>query len=85
MQDIIAIVARDDLRVDSRQLSPALDTRHRETIALIRKYRPQMERLGRLPFEKAPLQTAGGLQHKSIRALARDRLVGLVPLLSPAL
>ena len=51
MQDQLVKITGNELRTDSRQLAPHLNHRHRTILENIDKYRAQLERLGRLPFE----------------------------------
>jgi len=71
MQDLIdTVLSTDGPRVDSRQLSPHLDTRHRDTLALIRSYSEQLRNLGILPFETD--KTSSGAGRPQVFALLNE-------------
>ncbi len=80
MHELATLVTPDGPRVDSRQLSPALDTRHRDTLALIRRHAVPLQDLGRLPFEKETLPTAGGPQQSVFALLNEDQCYFLLTL-----
>lgn len=80
MHELSTLATPDGPRVDSRQLSPALDTRHRDTLALIRGYADQLNELGRVPFETDTLQTAGGPQKSTFALLNEDQCYFLLTL-----
>ncbi|MCF7995780.1 MAG: Rha family transcriptional regulator [Chromatiaceae bacterium] len=61
MQDLIhTVITNDGPRVDSRELSPHLDTRHRDTLALIKSYSKQLQELGILPFQTEKSSAGAG-------------------------
>lgn len=80
MQDLIqAVIASDGPRVDSRQLSPHLDVRHRDTFALIKNYSSPLQELGLLPFETEKLSGGAG-RPQSFALLNEDQCYFLLTL-----
>lgn len=80
MSNEIEIVNMDGLRVDTRTLAPKLDVRHRGIIQNIRSYEAEFSELGRVLFEKAPLQTQGGTQEIVYALLNEDQAYFLLTL-----
>lgn len=80
MSNEIEIVNMDGLRVDTRTLAPKLDVRHRGIIQNIRSYEAEFSELGRVLFEKAPLQTPGGTQEIVYAMLNEDQAYFLLTL-----
>lgn len=79
---ICASITNDGPRVDSRQISPSLDVRHRDTFALIKTYSAQLQELGLLPFQTEAVKTQGGrgAKHQSFALLNEDQCYFLLTL-----
>ena len=83
MNDIIqTAITNDGPRVDSRQLSPHLDVRHRDTFALIKSYSGQLQELGLLLLETEAVKTPGGrgAKHHAFALLNEDQCYFLLTL-----
>lgn len=74
MTDLVVIHSGNELRTDSRQLAPHLNHRHRTILENIDKYLPELQRLGRIPFEteKGRALPQGGFAKPSRYALLNE-------------
>jgi anti-repressor protein len=66
--------------VDSRLIAEELGIEHKNFLATIRKYEERLLKRGRVAFEKAPLQTAGGTQLSTFCYLNERQAVFLMTL-----
>ena len=73
MNEISIIESGKELRTDSRQLAPHLDHRHRNILENIDKYLPELQELGRVPFETGTIETKGGPQKQRFALLNEDQ------------
>ena len=75
-----AMLVKNELRIDSRLLSPRLDIRHRQLIDNIRKYKNRFESLGVLPFETEKHSGSAGGRPDVYALLNEDQSIFLLSL-----
>ncbi|MBU2644462.1 phage regulatory protein/antirepressor Ant [bacterium] len=81
MTDLIPIENIDgEPRVDSRLIATELGVEHKHTLDMIRKYEQRFEKYGRVAFQTAPLETAGGVQNTTVCHLNEQQATFLVTL-----
>lgn len=81
MQDISIQSIKDTPVIDSRNLASVFDHRHRNIFANITKYKKELSEFGRVFFEKAPFETAGGIQEQSFAMLNENQCYFLLTLM----
>lgn len=80
MHDISVLEVSGELRADSRTFAEKLDVRHRQIMALVRKYQATFEDHGRVVFQTHTFETAGGPQKKTYALLNEDQSYFLLTL-----
>jgi phage regulator Rha-like protein len=75
------VATKTEPRIDSKQLADALGNGHRPTVALIDKYRTELESLGHVLFQKADgARRQGGGKAERVALLTEDQAFFLLTL-----
>lgn len=62
----------------SLAIAEGTDVQHASVIKLVREYQQKLERFGRVRFEIAPFETAGGTQSREIAILNERQATALI-------
>lgn len=82
MQNLIQIEEKNGVQmVESRVIALELNIQHKNLVETIRTYQGEIESaFGRVAFETAPLQTAGGIQGSTVAYLTEDQAIFIATL-----
>lgn len=69
------------MTIDSRDLSPMLDIRHRAILENIDKYSSYLKKISQLSFKAGTLETNGGRQPQRYALLTEDQCYFLLTLM----
>lgn len=78
MSALVVLTADGDLRVSSLVVAERVGIQHKNVLELIRSNLADFETFGRVAFETAPFETAGGVQRREVAHLNEQQATLLV-------
>lgn len=62
----------------SLAIAEGVGLEHKQVIAMVRKYIPELQKFGRVAFETAPFETSGGIQYRELAYLNEPQATFLI-------
>ncbi|MBG9887148.1 hypothetical protein ABE10_11520 [Bacillus toyonensis] len=78
MSALVVLAADGELRVSSLIMAERTEVQHKNILSTIRSNRTDFEAFGRVAFENAPFETAGGVQRREVAHLNEQQATLLV-------